>query len=119
MELKSDNQNTYIIILLHLFNFLDAAFSLHVFSLGVEEANPLLWFVYGISPGIFIVVKFLFFTVSIEVLNRFLKDNSRRVLVLLLVVYFSVLVFHVWGLQMTKRVNAEVEAGATSIEAKD
>jgi len=116
MELKSENNYTYIIILLHMFNFLDAAFSLHVFSLGVEEANLLMWALYGISPGTFIIIKFFFFTMSIEILNRFLKDNSRRILVLFLIIYFSVLVFHVWGLQMTKQVNADVGSDVTFLK---
>ncbi len=89
--MKKETIHLSYLILCHILNFLDATFTLAAISLGVEEANPIMAYLLGISPILFIVAKFGVFTVAIN----FLAKRNGNLLLPILAVYMMVVAWHV------------------------
>ena len=86
------------VLLLHVLNFLDAIFTLIAIKAGVPEANPFMAFVLSMSPELFLFVKFSVLTFGIEFLRRNLVKSYDVVMSALLVVFLTVVAWHVYWL---------------------
>ena len=74
-------------------NFLDAVLTLHAVSLGVEEANPIMRYAMEVSPGFFIMAKFMLFGYAIN----FLAQKSPKLLLPTALIYMSIICWQIYG----------------------
>jgi len=86
------------VLLLHVLNFLDAIFTLVAVRAGVPEANPVMAFFLSLSPELFLFVKFTILTIGIEFLRRKLGKSYGVVINSLLIVFLTVVAWHVYWL---------------------
>ena len=83
--------NLVWLILCHVGNFMDLLLTMYAISRGVEEANPIMNWLLGISPFLFSAVKLILFSLAIE----FVAKRMPSVLKWIALMYMAVVAWHV------------------------
>ena len=88
----------YRVIVLHVANFIDAVCTLLAIDAGAKELNPFMDFALSHGPGVFLTVKMLVIAVSVEYLDKHLKEEKRGVLTLLMAIFLATVAWHLYGM---------------------
>lgn len=85
-------------VLINVLNFFDGVLTLYAMELGVEEANPLMAWLLGFGPIVFISVKCGTVALCLLLLQRVLAGNTRKhIFTVLLLAYITTAAWHLYG----------------------
>ena len=88
-------------VLCHLLNFSDAVLTLYAVSKGIEEANPTMAWAISVSPALFIVLKFVVFSIAIEFIAKAKPILLRPIGILYMLVVAWHLSFWLFNMEWT------------------
>ena len=83
--------------LLHLLNLLDAILTLYALEQGVEELNPVMSYLHGISPHLFLIIKVLVVSICLCFLDKYLL-RFRITITVFVAIYSSIIAWHLYGI---------------------
>jgi hypothetical protein len=86
------------VALINVLNFFDGLLTLYAIHYGVEETNPLMRWLLGFGPAVFLLAKISIVLSATWVIDKLLFGNTKEnVLTVLLLTYAFVSAWHLYG----------------------
>lgn len=95
---KASENHSIQLLLLHFLNLFDGVLTLYVLEQGVEEANPLMEYLYTVSPHLFFIFKVVVVSSCLVFLDKYLDKSKRWLITAIFCVYIFVIFWHICGM---------------------
>lgn len=84
--------------ILHALNLLDGVITLYFLRAGVEEMNPIMAYIYGVGPHLFLIAKVAIVSACLLFIDKKIADRYRWTISGLVAIYSLVLCWHLFGM---------------------